>query len=410
MIVCKFGGTSVASKTALAKVKEIIDSNSERKIIVLSAIGKESTNDIKLTDLLINAYRQAGSQAFISTYNRLKNKMITFATRLDINPHNYFNFELFKRQIEYSSVNYDYILSRGEYFTAKICATALNLEFIDAINLIKKDHLNRINISKVANNLKKYTLDKKYVIPGFYCLNASGEISLLERGGSDTTGAIVATAANATVYENYSDVNGLLTIDNKISLKAKTIKELSLPQLTHSIKDGANVFCLGAIPYIYKFKGELQIKNTFLNNDNFTLIDKQTKHYYFDHIKEYACISQKEKTSKKRFISNIFNIIMTNKIDISEAFYLSSTIFLRSANSKLSINKKLVDGIKLTLYSYSNDLTLKIKKIAKDYKVTVAFKSLPAPYLKYKFYFFGKITKNFINEIIEELERKNTPL
>lgn len=409
MIVCKFGGSSVASKKALLNVLNIIKRNSDRKIIVISAIGKRDCNDEKLTDLLINAFNKRKTNEFNSIYSNLEFKMQNFSNELGINPHLHFNFELFKEQIKNSSVTYEYVISRGEYFTAIICSRYLNANFIDSINLIEKNHSGKIIINKVLTNLNNYDLNKVNVIPGFYCTNQDKKITLLERGGGDTTGAILAQAINADEYENYTDVNGVLTIDNKITLNSKTINELSAGQFANIINDGARVFSLGAIPYLIKFNGKTHIKNTFNSEELFTSIGKKSDIYYFDSIKKYHCFINKKKHSKNRFINDIFNVFMTNKKPIGLVFWTNQNIFVEYKNTDNLITNK-IDGIKLTLYKYNRQTVRRIKKSCANYKIKMQMIILPSPYLKAKLYFFGKISKSFIDEIISLLEKKNTPL
>ena len=403
MIVCKFGGSSLSSRKALFKVKSILDANKERNIIIASAIGKRNPQDIKLTDLLEIAIEERKHSNFNQIFERLRKKMIDFASELNVNPHLILNFDAFKKQIKSLSVSKDYILSRGEYFTACVCAMFLNAEFIDAKDIIKKDSTGRIDLLITKSNLKSLKPNKRYVIPGFYCSNASNEISLLGRGGSDTTGAIIANCINADLYENYSDVNGLLTIDNKLSSHSKTIKQVNKGQLLNCVIGGASVYCLGAIPFT---STKTLIKNTFNNKHAHTIINKKSSFYFFNSPQKYIVIANKKKALKSLFISGILNYFTKHKISISEAIYSNGNLYL-SLKENTCFN--YVHGVKLTLYGiYSNFPLNSFKELCKSKDIEMRVIKLPRPALKTNIFFFGKINEEFINEIIYKLENKDT--
>ena len=58
-IVCKFGGSSLANSEQFHKVKDIIESDDNRRYIIPSAPGKAKNGDQKVTDLLILLYNMA---------------------------------------------------------------------------------------------------------------------------------------------------------------------------------------------------------------------------------------------------------------------------------------------------------------------------------------------------------------
>jgi aspartate kinase len=404
MIVCKFGGSSVASLKGLLRIKSILQNNIDRKIIVLSAMGKRDKNDTKLTDLLEDVINHRNSINFNNIFDEIKNRMIDFSSQLNINPHLIIDFNEFKQQIKELSVTKEYILSRGEYFTAYCCAQFLNCIFIDAKDIIEKSYNNRIDLVKISRNLNQLNPNKRYVIPGFYCSNANGKISLLGRGGSDTTGAIIANCINADSYENYSDVNGLLTINDKFSTNFKTIKQLSLGQLINCVNGGATVYCLGAIPYT---TCKLEIKNTFNDLQTFTTIRAKSSFYFFDDLQKYSAIKKKENVPKKSFLSGVLQTFTKHKIVIDDTIYCSSALYISLKNYD---NSNYVNGIKLTLYgSYSNLNLANIKTLCRSKNIIFHVKRLPRPFQKTVVYFFGNINKEVINKIVLYLEKKNTP-
>ena len=101
------------------------------------------------------------------------------------------------------------------------------------------------------------------VIPGFYGSTSSGQIRTFSRGGSDVSGAIIARAVKAEIYENWTDVNGFLTADPRIVENPKPIPELSYRELRELSYMGANVLHPESIFPVRKANIPINIKNTF---------------------------------------------------------------------------------------------------------------------------------------------------
>lgn len=183
MIVAKFGGSSLANAKQIKKVKQIILDDKDRKLIVVSALGKADDQPIKLTDQLINlseANSLADKRIF---FQQIKNRFNELISQLEINLdlNNELNDLL-------NNLSYDELVSRGEYLTALVLARFLGVEMIDA-----KDFL-MINQGIVDYQLPKNKLQKliegnqRYIIPGFYGIDLNNQIKLLPHGGGDTTG------------------------------------------------------------------------------------------------------------------------------------------------------------------------------------------------------------------------------
>ena len=156
LVVSKFGGSSLANATQFAKVKKIIDDDSLRKVVVVSAIGKEDKTDNKITDLLylLSAhirYGVDGSHLWKQIYNRYNKVKTDLGLSLDLEKE----FIEIKNKL---SQFYDesYLVSRGEYLSAKLMSEYLGYEFVDASKLFVFDYHGKIDLKKTNANINYY--------------------------------------------------------------------------------------------------------------------------------------------------------------------------------------------------------------------------------------------------------------
>lgn len=227
MIVCKFGGSATTTCQAINNIKTLAE-NKERKIFVFSAIGKDE-NNIKLTDLLLKIHKNKKNKQFVDEL------FLTFENRLQnlISLTN-ISFSL-KKEIQKIKKTYSfnhskaYLVSRGEYLTAKIMAKFLKMKFVPAEKLIFIKH-HSFDIKQTKAHLEKYLKrNEQIVVPGFYGIKKN-KLKLLARGGSDISAAVLALAKNANIYENYTDVNGIYEVNPKIA-KSKSVEHLDYKTL-----------------------------------------------------------------------------------------------------------------------------------------------------------------------------------
>ena len=258
-----------------------------------------------------------------------------------------------------------------------------------------------IDYLKTKQKLLNIDFNSGVIIPGFYCSSFNGKVALLGRGGSDTTGAILANLINASAYENYTDVNGVLEIDNKFYKQAGTLKSLSYGTLASIVKGGAEVYKAEALPPIIKRNTPLYIANTF-NYNQFTKVSyEKTFGFYFDKIEKYQILKNIKNISKYKYLSNILNIFMLDKVVPQKIYYLNNSCFIKS---KKVISNIEIDAISLNIL-YPNKLVKisEIRDVCKRKKIEFVFNKLP--HYKYKITFFGKITPVFINQIISIIKK-----
>lgn len=267
-IVCKFGGTSLSDSTQMEKVLRILKSNEERKIAILSAPGKRFSADIKITDLL---YKAKDDDAALD-------KVITrfFSIERDLKiSHSASNHLIVNRELIKSDS--DFAASRGEYCSALLFSEYIGWEFIDAAEIIDIDENGKAGpetLSKIADKIES---GKNYIIPGFYGLSKNKTIKTFSRGGSDITGALVARAVSADVYENWSDVSGVMMANPRIVENPRIIDTLSYDEIELLASYGAEVFHHDAVAPV-KDLIPINIKNTNSPNDKGTIITSSKNH------------------------------------------------------------------------------------------------------------------------------------
>ena len=171
----------------------------------------------------------------------------------------------------------DYIASRGEYLNAMILAKYLGFQFIDAKKCIFFNDDGHFNAEKTNEVLREYLNRHEYaVIPGFYGSMPNGTIKTFSRGGSDITGAIVARAASASIYENWTDVSGFLMADPKYINNPAVINTITYKELRELSYMGATVLHEDSIFPVRFSKIPINIRNTNKPEEKGTFIVPET--------------------------------------------------------------------------------------------------------------------------------------
>ncbi len=259
-IVCKFGGSSLASADRIRKIRRIIGSDPERRYIIVSAPGKRSAADQKITDLLIEA-SCAPSEDNQPIISRICERYSQICAELGIA---FDPCDPIREAFSQRGADRDYVASRGEYICARIMAEYLGMPFVDAADLIRLRADGRIDIPAsrcaIADALHPPTCA---VIPGFYGIDPHGRIRTLPRGGSDVTGAMIANAIRARVYENWTDVDGICSADPAIANDARALTEIGKREMFAIASAGAGVLHPDAISILMTCDTDILLKNTF---------------------------------------------------------------------------------------------------------------------------------------------------
>lgn len=269
----KFGGSSVAGAEQFKKIKAIVNSDPARRIVVSSAAGKRSLGDHKLTDLLYLChahvtYGVSCDDIMDSIEERFREIRDTLGLQYDVEK----DFESLRKRLN-KDMSADELVSRGEYFTSRLLAEYLGYAFVDASDCIFFGFDGQVDTEKtyaaIRAALEKYG---RILIPGFYGRSPTGKIKVMSRGGSDITGAIAAAACGADVYENWTDVSGILMADPKIVKDPKPIPTLTYGELREMAFMGASVLHEDAILPVREKGIALNIRNTNRPDDPGTMI------------------------------------------------------------------------------------------------------------------------------------------
>ena len=278
--VVKFGGSSLADAEHFKQVASIIKADPARRFVVPSAPGKRSKDDTKVTDMLYRCYEMTRNHENIDEYfslicDRYNGIIKELGLDFDISGE----LEYVKRSMQHNSGR-DYAASRGEYLNGLILAKYLRYDFIDAENVIFFKDNGTFDEQKTNEVLSCELLQhKNAVIPGFYGVMPNGTIKTFSRGGSDITGSIVARAAEADLYENWTDVSGFMMADPRVVENPAAIATITYKELRELSYMGATVLHEEAI-FPVRYAGiPINIKNTNQPEDVGTMIVAEASDY-----------------------------------------------------------------------------------------------------------------------------------
>ena len=269
----KFGGSSVAGAEQFRKVKNITLSDPSRKIVVVSAAGKRGSGDHKLTDLLYlcHAHITYGVSCD-DIVNTIKQRFVDIRDELGLSYNVEDAVEELRGRMN-RDMSVDELVSRGEYFTARLMAEYLGYEFIDASDCVFFGFDGQIDKEKTYEAIRgAYEKYGRILIPGFYGRLPTGKIKVMTRGGGDITGALAAAAVKADIYENWTDVSGILMADPKIVDDPKPIEKITYAELRELAFMGASVLHEDSILPVKEMGIALNIRNTNRPDDAGTMI------------------------------------------------------------------------------------------------------------------------------------------
>ena len=275
--VVKFGGSSLADAAQFQKVAGIIKSDPDRRYIIPSAPGKRFHGDTKVTDMLYNCYRSAkGSGLFEEKLLAIQERYQQIIDGLGLSLSLKEEFEVIRQNFA-SGIGVDYAASRGEYLNGKIMAAYMDVPFIDAAEVIRFTENGALDQEQTDQLLKDRLQDcDRAVIPGFYGSLPNGAIKTFSRGGSDITGSIVARAIRADMYENWTDVSGVMVTDPRIVENPEVIDTVTYRELRELSYMGATVLHEDAIFPVRQEGIPINIRNTNRPQDRGTFIVEST--------------------------------------------------------------------------------------------------------------------------------------
>ena len=286
--VVKFGGSSLADADHFRQVAAIIKADPDRRYVVPSAPGKREKSDTKVTDLLYRCYdlikSRSSMESIDACYNEIRARYTSIIADLGLDYD--ISGELdYVRNAMLHAAGRGYAASRGEYLNALILAKYLGFDFIDAENVIFFKDNGTLDEEKTNAELSAELEKHKYaVIPGFYGGTPNGTVKTFSRGGSDITGSIVAKAAKADLYENWTDVSGFMMADPRIIDDPCIIKEITYRELRELSYMGATVLHEDAVFPVRSAGIPINIRNTNRPEDEGTMIVSHSVGYDSEHI------------------------------------------------------------------------------------------------------------------------------
>ncbi len=277
MKVVKFGGSSVANAEQISKVIDIVTSDADRRVVVVSAPGKRSGDDTKVTDLLIalantvieNGDYEAALQAVVGRYAEIQHDLdlpedIITTIEFDLRGR-------IESRGEHLLQFMDDIKSSGEDNNAKIIAAAFVAKGHPAryvnpgeAGMLLSDEFGNAEVLPESYEKLEALKDASEIIvfPGFFGSTKSGEVATFPRGGSDITGAILSAAVKADVYENFTDVDSVYAMDPRIMPSAPAIELMTYREMRELSYAGFGVFHDEAIIPAVHAQIPICIKNT----------------------------------------------------------------------------------------------------------------------------------------------------
>lgn len=356
MKVLKFGGSSLADAVQLKKVKDIIMEDDARRFVVVSAPGKGVNNKHKVTDLLAMCHElSAHDLNFNEVYDIIENIYRNIVVDLDLNIDIDGVLADVKEQIS-DGASYDFVVSRGEFMSAKVLASFLGYDFVDAKDLIVFND-GELNLEKSEEKIKSILANhERAVVPGFYGVDENGNIKTFSRGGSDVTGSVIAASLDSEMYENFTDVSGFLVADPRIVTNPHPMGTITYNELRELSYMGAKVLHEEAIFPLRDKNIPINIKNTNAPDEDGTLILSQCN------------------VKNKNILTGIsgkkdFTVINLEKVNMN-----TEKDFFRKLTTVFESNDILIEHMPSSIDSVSvlvsdSEITSKLNKVLEELKI-----------------------------------------
>ncbi len=261
--IAKFGGSSCADAEQFRKVAAIVRDDLTRRYVVVSAPGKRFSGDEKVTDLLISCYElSAEGKPFEKEFAAIRERFFAIRDGLGLAADLDEEFAVIEGALR-RGTTLDYVASRGEYLNGILMAEFLGFAFVDAADAVRFDPEGKLDEARTDALLGEWLRrHPRAVVPGFYGADDRGEIVTFSRGGSDITGSLVARAVKADLYENWTDVSGLLMADPRLVENPRAIGTVTYQELRELSYMGASVLHEDATFPVSAAKIPINIRNT----------------------------------------------------------------------------------------------------------------------------------------------------
>ncbi|WP_053406234.1 aspartate kinase [Persicobacter sp. CCB-QB2] len=289
MQVYKFGGTSVGRPERMHRVAELIQADSERKIVVLSALSGTTNALVAIGDALTAKNNDLARQLieelyehYLAFYPKLvigdnalaKAKQIidehfSFIRTL---PGHFFNKRLNKE-----------LLAQGELMSTKLFTTYLHEQGVKAqllpaldFMLVNEDHEPDLDFTsrELSALVEAAEGTQLFITQGYICRDHEGEVSNLSRGGSDYTATLIGAAIQASETQIWTDIDGMHNNDPRVVENTFPIPELSFDEASELAYFGAKILHPTSIIPAQRYNVPVRLKNTMEPKAPGTLISQ----------------------------------------------------------------------------------------------------------------------------------------
>lgn len=277
MKVVKFGGSSVANAKQISKIIDVVSSDPARRVVVVSAPGKRSSDDTKVTDLLIElAEKVLAGEEYETELSNVVERYASIQRDLDLSPEVVAVIEVDLRgRIGARGGNdaqfMDAMKASGEDNSAKLIAEAFTCAGFPAqyvnpgpAGMLLSDEFGNAEVLPESFEKLAALRDASDIVifPGFFGETHAGEVATFPRGGSDISGAILAAALQAEVYENFTDVDSVCAMDPRLIDHPPAIECMTYREMRELSYAGFGVFHDEAIIPAVRAEIPICIKNT----------------------------------------------------------------------------------------------------------------------------------------------------
>lgn len=261
--IAKFGGSSLANASQFRKVRDIVLADEARRLIVVSAPGKRFSGDHKITDLLYLAHAHAKyGVSGESVFQMIRERYAEISGELELSIDVDAELDAIQARVR-SNMLPDELVSRGEYLCAKLMADFLGFDFLDARDWLRFNYDGSVDMEASGAALRTFFADHSRVVtPGFYGAMPDGKLRLMARGGSDITGSLAAALLDADMYENWTDVPGILMADPRVVENPQPIERITYAELRELSYMGAEVLNEESIFPVHEKDIPLNIRST----------------------------------------------------------------------------------------------------------------------------------------------------
>jgi aspartate kinase len=256
----------MADAAQMRKVQSIMDLDPRRRVIIVSAPGKRSPGDEKVTDLFIFCHKDyAAGKGISAHFDIIRERITAIAQDLGVSEkvaaHLAESLDEIEKNI-LAGAGLDYAASRGEYLSGLLMAELLGATLVDAAEVVRLTDDGRVDDASYPMVADRMSGPGRFVLPGFYGTTSDGKIKTFSRGGSDISGAIAARAVEAESYENWTDVSGILMADPRIVADPAPVAEITYREIRELASIGASVFHEEAIAPVRKAGVPINVRNT----------------------------------------------------------------------------------------------------------------------------------------------------